>query len=264
MTNSLIARLCASLLVLGLFTSQGLAEEVLPVLQTKTESYEKVTVISRTATHVFVQHSRGVANIKLSQLDVKALAALGFSNTEQANIVAANGGNPAVVANSSPSRLSAFVASLSGTVANFKDGFAPQTKLPNLSRRAMYGVLGGFAAAYLFFCYCSMQICKRTGNDPGVWIWVPVFQFIPLLKAASMSGWWFLTVFVPPLWPFAYVCWSIKIARGCGKGILTAILLILPVTGLLTYVYLGLSAKGGGSKGDFTGIKPDEMEPLPA
>jgi len=238
---------------------------VLPVLQTKTESYEKVTVISRTATHVFVQHSRGVANIKLSQLDAKALAALGFSNTEQATIAAANGGNPAVVAaTSSTNRLSAFAASLSGMVANFKDGFAPQAKLPNLSQRALYGVLGGIAVAYLFFCYCSMQICKRTGNEPGVWIWVPVFQFIPLLKAASMPRWWFLTVFIPPLWPVAYVCWSIKIARGCGKGILTAILLILPGTSLLTYMYLGLSGKGGSSKGDFTGIKPDEMEPLPA
>lgn len=265
MTNSLIARLCASLLVLGLFVSQGLAEDVLPVLQTKTESYEKVTVISRTSTHVFVQHSRGVANIKLSQLDVKTLSALGFSTSEQSAIVVANGGDPAVVAaNSSTNRFTAFAASLSGMVANFKDGFAPGAKLPNLSQRAIYGVLGGIAVAYLFFCYCSMQICKRTGNEPGVWIWVPLFQFIPLLKSASMSRWWFLTVFVPPLWPITFICWSLKIARGCGKGILTAILLILPVTTILAYMYLGLSGKGGGSKGEFTGIKPDEMEPLPA
>src|SRR5690349_6283617 len=65
MTNLLTVRLCASLLALVVFVAPSLAGDVLPVLKTRTETFANVTLINRTATHAFVQHSRGVANIKL-------------------------------------------------------------------------------------------------------------------------------------------------------------------------------------------------------
>lgn len=264
MSYFVTARLSAILLALGFFASQTLAEGVLAVLQTKTEAYEKVTVVSKTKTHVFVQHSRGVANIKLSDLDVQALTALGFRSTDEA-VIAAAGGDPATAAAlTTTNRFSAFAASFSGMLANFKDGFAPQAKLPELSPKAVYGILGGFAAAYLFFCYCSMLICKRTANKPGLWVWLPVLQLFPLLRAAGMSRWWFTSVILVFPLPIAYLLWSVKIARACGKGMMTAILLILPVTNILAYIYLAFSGGAGGSKDDFTGLKQDEMEPLPA
>ena len=98
MSHFLTARFSAILLALGFFVSQALAEDVLPVLQTKTDAYEKVTVISQTKTHVFIQHSRGVANIKLSDLDVPALTALGFTSTDEAVIAAAQIGQGLPVA----------------------------------------------------------------------------------------------------------------------------------------------------------------------
>lgn len=265
MKNSLVARLCATLVVLGLFVCQAVAEEVLPVLQTKTDSYANVTVISRTGTHVFVKHSRGVANIKLSDLDVGALTTLGFSSSEQAAIVGVSSEDAAgAVADSSANRLSALAASVSGMVSSFREGIAPHAQLPDLSRGAVYGILGGAALAYLFFCYCSMLICKRTANKPGISVWLPVVQVFPLLRAAGMSRWWFLATIVPLIAPLAYGLWCVKIARACGRGFVTAILLFLPITGIFTYIYLALSGKGAGAKGEFTGIKQEEMEPLPA
>ena len=144
------ARLCASLLALGFFVLQALGEDVLPVLQTKTDSYANVTVVSRTATHVFVQHSRGVANIKLSDLDVTALTALGFSNKDEAVIAAAGGDPKSDAAKSSTNRFAAFSASASGALADFKANFAPSIKLPDLSTKVLYGILGAMTAAYLF------------------------------------------------------------------------------------------------------------------
>jgi len=264
MANILIARLSAILVALGLFAGQALAGEVLPLLQTKTDAYEKVTVISQTKTHIFIQHSRGVANVKLTDLDVPALTALGYKSTDDA-VIAAAGGDPAVAAAMiTTNRLSAFATSFSSSMKGIVDGLAPGEQLPKLSRGAIYGILGGFAATYLFFCYCSMLICKRTANKPGLLVWLPLLQFFPLLKAAGMSRWWFLAFFVPILAPFANILWCLKIARACGKGILTAILLILPVTNIFTYIYLAFSGGAGASKDDFTGIKPDQMEPLPA
>ena len=263
MSHSLTARLSAILLALGFFASQALADEVLPVLQTKTEAYEKVTVISRTKTHVFIQHSQGVANIKLTALDAQALTALGFSSTDEA-VVAANASDPAVAQAKSANRLSEFAASLSNSLKSMAAGLAPNAQLPNLSRPARYGILGGFAATYLFFCYCSMLICNRTANKPGVLVWLPVVQVLPLLRAAGMSRWWFMTVFAFILLPFAYIFWCVKIARACGKSTMMAILLILPVTNIFAYVYLAFSGGAGASKDDFTGLKPDQVEPLPA
>ncbi|MEK7785273.1 MAG: hypothetical protein AAB658_07605, partial [Chloroflexota bacterium] len=48
-------------------------------------------------------------------------------------------------------------------------------------------VLGVLFMAYLFICYCLKLICLKTGNDPGILIWLPVIQMIPLLRAAGMS-----------------------------------------------------------------------------
>ena len=258
------ARLGATLLALGLFVLQALADDVLPVLQTKTDSYANVTVVSHTATHVFVQHSRGVANIKLSDLDLTALTALGFSNKDEAVLAAAGGDPAAATARSSTNRLAALTGSVTGALADFKADFAPSAALPNLSPKVLYGILGAMAAAYLFFCYCSMLICKRTANKPGVWVWLPVLQVFPLLRAAGMSRWWFLTLFVPILAPFTSIFWSLKIARACGKGLLIAILLMLPVTNIFAYIYLAFSGGRGASKDDYAGLKPDEVEPLPA
>ena len=256
MTNFLTVHLCASLLALGLFVTQAPAAEVLPVLQTKTETYQNVTVISRTATHVFVKHSRGVANIKLTALDVPTLTALGFRNTDEA-VVLANASNPAAAAGNSPSRF----AGLTDSLNNLKGGFASGTRVPQISQTVLWAILGGVILAYFFFCYCASLIVKKTGNEPGLLIWLPVLQTFPMLRAASMSGWWFLALFVPVLSLVMQIIWCFKISQARGKGILTAIMLILPLTNLFAFLYLAFSDGAGRADAD---PKPMQTEPLPA
>jgi hypothetical protein len=64
---------------------------------------------------------------------------------------------------------------------------------------------------------------------------------IPLLRAAGMSRWWFLAFFVPLLNVLAWVLWCFNITRARDKGLLVAILLCLPVTSGLAFLYLALS-----------------------
>src|SRR2546426_6622253 len=123
MKNFLTVRLCASLLALGIFAVHTFAAEVVPVLQTKTETYQNVTVISRTATHVFVQHSRGVANIKIAELDAQTLKALGYRSGDEAVVLAsaANSANASGAATgSSTNRFAALSASVSGSLNDLK------------------------------------------------------------------------------------------------------------------------------------------------
>lgn len=258
MTNFLTVHLCASLLALGLFVTPAPAAEVLPVLQTRTEAYQNVTVISRTATHVFVKHSRGVANIKLTALDAPTLTALGFRNTDEA-VVLANASDSAAAAANSPSRF----AGLTDSLNNLKGGFASGTPMPQISQTVLWAILGGFVLAYFFFCYCASLIVKKTGNEPGLLIWLPVLQMFPMLRAASMSGWWFLALFVPVLSLVMQIIWCFKISQARGKGIMTAIMLILPFTNLFAFLYLAFADGKGGGRTDEE-PKPVQTEPLPA
>ena len=37
---------------------------------------------------------------------------------------------------------------------------------------------------YIFFCFCYKRICEKCGVTPGVLIWIPIVQALPLLEAA--------------------------------------------------------------------------------
>ena len=268
MTNFLTARLCASLLVLGFFVIQAVAGEVVPVLQTKTDSYQNVTLISRTATHAFIQHARGVATIKLSALDAQALNALGLGPANSVDLAAGatqTGGSVTAATGNSASSFAAFTASLANSLEKFQSRLAPGAKVPRLDQSAVLAILGGLVLAHFCFCYCAGLICKKTGNEPGILIWLPVFNMFPLLRAASMSGWWFLAMCVPVLGLVVPLIWCFKISQARGKGVFTAILLILPVTNFFAFLYLAFAnGKNTTDADDPSPGKSYQSEPLPA
>jgi uncharacterized membrane protein YhaH (DUF805 family) len=94
-----------------------------------------------------------------------------------------------------------------------------------------------------------MLICQKTGNPPGVLVWLPVLQLFPLLRAAGMSGWWFLAYFVPVLNMVAGILWCFTIAKARGKSAWVGLFLLLPVTNLFAFLYLAFS-NGATAKED--------------
>ena len=86
-----------------------------------------------------------------------------------------------------------------------------------------------------------MLICRKTGNPPGILVWLPVLQLFPLLRAAGMSGWWFLAFFVPVLNLVPRFFGRFKIAKARGKSVWVGVLLLLPVTNLFAFLYLAFS-----------------------
>jgi apolipoprotein N-acyltransferase len=97
-------------------------------------------------------------------------------------------------------------------------------------------------------------ICRKAGHPPGALIWVPVLQLFPLLRAAGMSGWWFLAFCVPLLNIVAQVLWCLNIAKARGKSVWVGVLLCLPITYLFAFLYLAFS-NGGPAE------EEDEREP---
>ncbi len=107
------------------------------------------------------------------------------------------------------------------------------------------GILAGtILLAYLFQSFCFMLICRKAGKPGGVLVWLPLFQAIPLLRAAGMSGWWFLGLMLPVLNIVGSIMWAFKIVEARGKHWILGFLLLLPVTNILTILFLAFS--GGG------------------
>jgi hypothetical protein len=105
--------------------------------------------------------------------------------------------------------------------------------------------LGIVLVFYLFWCYCCARICEKAGHPGGFLVWLPVLQLFPLLRAAGMSGWWFLAFCLPLLNLVGHILWSIRICKARGKGVLCTVFLLLPVTSFLAFLYLAFS---GGAR----------------
>jgi hypothetical protein len=255
-------------LTLGLTALRG--EVHLDVLKTRTDSFTNVTVYSRSQTDIFIRHSRGIANVKLENLNPETIARLNSGNAPGET------GTPAKPAggakeSETPSNGTNTTASISYSKLNAQmrqqmmSGVAALSALSavRVSPAVVAMVLGVLLAAYLFVCYCLKLICQKTGNEPGILIWLPILQMFPLLRAAGMSGWWFVGFLVPVVNLVAQIVWCFKIVKARGKSVWAAIGLLLPVTNLVALLYLAFS---DGNDGESSGNRRVAVtgSPLPA
>ena len=110
-----------------------------------------------------------------------------------------------------------------------------------LTSADIIGFAVGTSVAYVIFCYCSLLLCRKTGKEPGLLIWIPILQIIPLLRAAGMSWRWSFAFFVPVLNLVAWMGWCVNIAITRRKSLWWALLLMLPGTNVFAFLYLALS-----------------------
>lgn len=113
--------------------------------------------------------------------------------------------------------------------------------LKSVDRQLVWGILAGIVVAYLFFCYCCMLVCQKAGYKPGIWIWIPIIQVIPMLRAAGMSGWFFLLLLIPFVGSIVGIMWSFKICQARKKSSWLGLFLLLPVIREFTFLYLAFA-----------------------
>jgi hypothetical protein len=218
------------------------AEQHFEVLQIGTRSYTNVTVTSKTPTYIFLLHARGMENLRVKDLPRETLFELGYLSAT----------NAAGDSNHAPTTWTKQTLAKIETpqVRHYekvwqtwsKHTLAP-LRSPDLKRSWLaQAVLGLGLICYVLFCHASKLLCRKAGLEAGPLVWVPVLQAIPLLRAAGMSGWWLLGAFIPLLNLIGYILWSVRIVKARGKGPLATLLLILPGTGILAFLYLAFSA----------------------
>lgn len=259
MTTTVTLRLCATLMAFWVFSVHAVAQEAMPLLKTKTEDYANVTLISQTPTHVFVKHSRGMATIKRSNIEAAALLAL---CSDGSNVISAT------VSDSNSAEAS---AQPEGTLIGLKQSPAEMfaalsTKWSPvaISGKVVIAVLGGMFALYLFVCYCAKLICQKAGSEPGLLVWLPILQLFPLLRAAGLSGWWFIGFCLPVVSILAHILWCIRICQARGKGGVAMFFLIFPVTYPLAFLYLAFSGSAKSEEQPVVLASQRDTEPLPA
>jgi serine/threonine protein kinase len=96
-------------------------------------------------------------------------------------------------------------------------------------------------ALYLFFCFCCKRICEKTGHNPGILIWIPILQFIPLLQAAGMAAWMVVLMLIPLVNVIVGIMMWAKICAARGKSPWLVVLLFIPLIDLAFLPYLAFS-----------------------
>ena len=227
----------------------GAVEESFPVLQTRTAAYTNVTVTTKAKDYVFILHASGMTSLKVAELPLEAQQQLGYAVAASAK---ASTNTAAAWAKREIARIDVPQVKALGREMEQKWGRgSPLALSPRalLGSTVLWAVLGGMLLLFLFHCYCCMLICRKTGNEPGVLVWLPVLQLFPLLRAAGMSGWWFLAYLVPLVSLVPTILWSLKIAKARGKSVWVGILLLLPITNFFAFLYLAFS-DGARAEGD--------------
>jgi hypothetical protein len=224
-------------------------DEKFDVLQIGTQTYSNVTVTSKAKQYIFLVHSAGITSVKVSQLPPDLLEKLGYA--DPASKAATN--TAAVWAKRELAKISPQqVRELQRQVQQKWGGHAPMklSAITKVGPALIFAALGIALLVYLFHCYCCMLICQKAGHPPGILIWLPVVQLFPLLRAAGMSGWWFLAYCVPFLNIVAQVLWCFKISKARGKSVWIGVLLLLPITSLFAFLYLAFSSGTSVDEGE--------------
>ncbi len=209
-------------------------------LQSGTVTYSNVTVYSQTDSELFIKHSSGLENIKISSLDAASLQALGLKAPEK---VLTPQEKTAAVMGEVKNRFESIKSHLPTTAATARAQF-PLELAPNTIPMLIALVV----LIHIFFCNCYRLICINAGYEPGLLIWLPFFQIFPLLRAAKMSGWNMLWLLLPVINIFVGISWCFKIAKACGKGSFTGFMMLLPITNFFAMLYLAYSKPPGSDR----------------
>jgi len=239
-TGAYFAPAVSFLLLLLSLPAFGADEQRLGELQVGDRTYENVTVRTKAKDYIFIVHSSGMTSIKVTQLPADVLGKLGYAPTAMPKRT-----TDAVAALTRTSIARGGVALVEGGEAKLLQAWRKTGPASKMQHLTTYPVLVVVAAvllmAHLFGSYCCMLICRKTGNVPGFLVWVPLLQAVPMLRAASMSAWWFGGLFIPGLNLLGYVLWCVKIVKARQKTMPLAILLLFPLTSWFAFLFLALS-----------------------
>lgn len=224
-----VKTLALVLAALTLWTITSQADEQISVIKVKGQVYSNATVVKVTSTDIFFISAEGTRNAKLADLDPELQKHFHYTPPE-----------PVAIEQKSAAMKDQF---FHGTVPKTFQAEQKQI-LAVANSKATLAVIGISFLFYLFLCYCFKRICEKCGVKPGALVWIPVFNLIRLLQAAGLSGWLFITFFIPVVNLAVILLMWAKICQTCGKSGWFVLLLFVPAVNLIFIPYLAFSGDG--------------------
>jgi hypothetical protein len=217
--------------------------EKMPVLKANGQVYSNVSIYKVTATDISFSSDQVIGNAKLKDLDPDLQKHFHYDPNYNPTNALHQTNAVQILQKPGTNGVASFANDTNDTVA------ADQTE-PNVRIKAAFArlgiwpvvaVLGIFLLLYIFFCYCFKLICEKCSTEPGLLIWVPIFNQIRLLQAGGLSGWLFLLFFVPFVGAVMSIYMWVKVCQARGKSGWLVILLFIPVANLFFIPYLAFS-----------------------
>jgi hypothetical protein len=217
-------------------------------------------VTTKAKVYIFILHAGGMASIKVSEISPELQQQLGYA-AAPASKSATNSAAVWVkkeIAKIDVPQVRNLTKQLRQWRAHPPARLAAMAWIGSKPNNTVLGIaLLIYLLLYLFYSYCCMLICRKTGHPPGILVWLPFLKVFPMLRAAGMSGWWLLAFFVPLFNLVPLILWPLKIAKARGKSVWVGVLLLLPVINLFAFLYLAFS--DGMSEADDEGPEPKVM-----
>lgn len=103
---------------------------------------------------------------------------------------------------------------------------------------AMLAILFFALVVHVFMCFCFKRICQKIGTEPGILIWIPIANLVPLLEAARQPVWFIVLFFIPIVNIAVGILLFWKLCEARGKAGPLALLLLVPfgLPGLALYL----------------------------
>jgi len=266
--------LLTATLILLVLVPFARADVKLKQLRVGGEVYRNVTVTGSNDTDAFLTHSRGMANVKLKNLDPETLWRMGLGpkpgSPEALAAVAAAAkaekkssglfarwfgssnkdaapeprAEPAAQPHQVPAGSSAFDIN---PIQPVEDWLKATAK----GGSGLLAILGVLLLAYWFTCYCLKRIVEKAGYQPGFGIWIPILNYLHALRGARMSGAWLAVPFLMSIVGNITLAGALGARPGAALWTKTSIFLLgsaglIALIGQLIWCVRIVSARGKG------------------
>src|SRR3974390_2324998 len=229
-----LARAASFLLLLVSLNAFATNEETFATLKVGDHTYQNVRVTTKGKNFIIITHSGGISSIKVSELPGEILRKLGYAPAPRRKKQMKEAAIWAGLAVPKTDTLVIKPPAAKISQAWHRTGLASKVHLSRPTARLV--LVAAAILTYLFYSYCCLLICQKTGNEPGVWVWVRLVQAFPMLRAASMSAWWSVALFIPGLNLLGYVLWCVRIVQARRKTVSLTVLMLFPLTTWLAFV----------------------------
>ena len=115
------------------------------------------------------------------------------------------------------------------------------------SGSAIGAIIGGLVGlvigigVYAFFCFCLKRIVEKAGGEPGILIWIPIAQYIPLLNVVGWETWKLVLFLIPLVNIVMVVLLFIEILKKLNKPPALVVMLFIPCVNFFFLPYLAFA-----------------------